>query len=62
MHILHLKYRFQGQSLNGAALAQGDYPGQEGANEVEGKARNPVPQPFSILHDPIVKIDYSAST
>ncbi len=23
-----------------------------------GRLRNPVPQPFSVLHDPVVKIDY----
>ncbi|WRT69546.1 uncharacterized protein IL334_006533 [Kwoniella shivajii] len=59
VHILHLKYRFQGQtSAFRSPYSTGDYQLPLNYKGSIGRVRNPVPQPFSVLHDPVVKIDY----
>ncbi|OCF61932.1 hypothetical protein L486_01596 [Kwoniella mangroviensis CBS 10435] len=59
VHILHLKYRFQGQSTTfRSPYSTGDYQLPLNYKDSTGRVRNPVPQPFSVLHDPVVKIDY----
>ncbi|WWC92948.1 uncharacterized protein L201_007911 [Kwoniella dendrophila CBS 6074] len=80
VNVLHLKYRFQGQSSTFRSPYQiGDYQLPSNSKEAQtingaednhnteggerkgsggGRIRNPVPQPFSVLHDPVVKIDY----
>ncbi|OCF39541.1 hypothetical protein I317_06651 [Kwoniella heveanensis CBS 569] len=59
VHILHLKYRFQGQTNTfRSPYFSGDYQLPLNYRDSIGRLRNPVPQPFSVLHDPVVKIDY----
>ncbi|WVQ79252.1 hypothetical protein IAT38_001348 [Cryptococcus sp. DSM 104549] len=59
VHILHLKYRFQGQQNTfRSPYSSGDYQLPLNYRDSVGRVRNPVPQPFSVLHDPVVKIDY----
>ncbi|WVW86766.1 hypothetical protein I302_108820 [Kwoniella bestiolae CBS 10118] len=59
VHILHLKYRFQGQSNTfRSPYSTGDYQLPLNYKDSTGRVGNPVPQPFSVLHDPVVKIDY----
>ncbi|WVR08194.1 hypothetical protein IAU60_005240 [Kwoniella sp. DSM 27419] len=50
VHVLHVKYRFQNQ----AHAFRSPYI----TGESSRKSRIPVPQPFSVLHDPVLKIDY----
>ncbi|KIR34634.1 hypothetical protein I352_02885 [Cryptococcus deuterogattii MMRL2647] len=59
VHILHLKYRFQGQHKT----FRSPYPFannqlQLNFHDKVGRGRNSVPQPFAVLHDPVMKIDY----
>ncbi|OWZ77934.1 hypothetical protein C365_03694 [Cryptococcus neoformans Bt85] len=59
VHILHLKYRFQGQYKTFRppySFANSQLPFNHRDNA--GRMRNPVPQPFAVLHDPVMKIDY----
>ncbi|RXK38344.1 hypothetical protein M231_04386 [Tremella mesenterica] len=57
VHVLHLKYRFIGPgNENANRYSTGDQGTRINDNGVP--VRNPVPQPFSVLHDPVVKIDY----
>ncbi|WVN86847.1 uncharacterized protein L203_102021 [Cryptococcus depauperatus CBS 7841] len=57
--ILHLKYRFQGQHNSfRSPYSSGDHKLPLNFRDSIGRVRNPVPQPFSALHDPVVKIDY----
>ncbi|KAK8849541.1 hypothetical protein IAR55_004876 [Kwoniella newhampshirensis] len=59
VHVLHLKYRFQGQvNPFRSPYSSGDYQLPLNYRDPAGKLRTPVPQPFSVLHDPVVKIDY----
>ncbi|WWD20166.1 hypothetical protein CI109_104642 [Kwoniella shandongensis] len=59
VHVLHLKYRFQGQTNTfRSPYSSGDYQLPLNYRDSVGRLRNPVPQPFSVLHDPVVKIDY----
>ncbi|WWC65727.1 uncharacterized protein I303_108349 [Kwoniella dejecticola CBS 10117] len=59
VHILHLKYRFQGENATfRSPYSTGDYQLPINYKDSIGRIRNPVPQPFSVLHDPVVKIDY----
>lgn len=61
VHILHLKYRFQSQSqVFRSPYASGDYRLPMNYRDSTGRLRNPVPQPFSTLNDPVIKVDYSA--
>ena len=60
VHVLHLKYRFQGPTqIFRSPYATGDFQLPLNYRDSTGRLRNPVPQPFSTLHDPVVKIDYS---
>ncbi|WWC73577.1 uncharacterized protein I206_107549 [Kwoniella pini CBS 10737] len=57
--ILHIKYRFQGENATfRSPYSTGDYQLPINNKDSNGRIRNPVPQPFSVLHDPVVKIDY----
>ncbi|WVQ96098.1 hypothetical protein IAU59_003200 [Kwoniella sp. CBS 9459] len=59
VRILHLKYRFQGQTNTfRSPYFSGDYQLPLNYRDSIGRLRNPVPQPFSTLHDPVVKIDH----
>ena len=59
VHILHLKYRFQASSQSSRQpYMTGDYQHPLNYRDYTGRMRNPVPQPFSTLHDPVIKIDY----
>ncbi|ORX38420.1 hypothetical protein BD324DRAFT_655746 [Kockovaella imperatae] len=59
VHLLHLKYRFQGEQRDfRSPYATGDYVLPLNYRDSNGRLRNPVPQPFSTLHDPVIKVDY----
>lgn len=59
VHLLHLKYRFHNLSQTiRSPYSTGDWRLPLIYPDSTGRTRNPVPQPFSVLHDPVVKIDY----
>ncbi|CAD6572178.1 MAG: hypothetical protein TREMPRED_000465 [Tremellales sp. Tagirdzhanova-0007] len=59
VHVLHLKYRFHNSSRTiRSPYSTGDWRLPLIYPEFTSRTRNPVPQPFSVLHDPVVKIDY----
>ncbi|KAK4689506.1 hypothetical protein P7C73_g607, partial [Tremellales sp. Uapishka_1] len=59
VHVLHLKYRFQGPAQNfRSPYTTGDWQLPINYRDPNGRLRNPVPQPFSVLHDPVIKLDY----
>nr|KIR46820.1 hypothetical protein I312_03711 [Cryptococcus bacillisporus CA1280] len=59
VHILHLKYRFQGQHKTfRSPYSFANNQLQLNLHDKVGTGRNPVPQPFAVLHDPVMKIDY----
>ncbi|WVQ74992.1 hypothetical protein IAR50_004600 [Cryptococcus sp. DSM 104548] len=59
VHILHLKYRYQGQhNAFRSPYSSGDHQLPLNYRDPNGRLRNPVPQPFSVLHDPVIKVDY----
>lgn len=53
--VLHVKYRFRGTSESASRPTLVDDPTSAPGSQV------PIPQPFSVLHDPVIKIDYSES-
>ncbi|KAL7418888.1 hypothetical protein Q5752_006572 [Cryptotrichosporon argae] len=57
-HVVHLKYRFQSTAdAARSPYASGDFRRPANYHDTLGRLRNPVPQPFAVLHDPVVKID-----
>ncbi|ADV22478.1 Epressed protein [Cryptococcus gattii WM276] len=59
VHILHLKYRFQGQHKTfRSPCSFVNNQLQLNLHDKVGTGRNSVPQPFAVLHEPVIKIDY----
>jgi hypothetical protein len=62
VHVLHLKYRFSGQASQFRSPYGDEHPSSStasGSGPLVSVAQEPVPQPFSVMHDPVIKIDYS---
>lgn len=62
-HVLHVKYRFGGQIQDSQnRKSSGKFVLPLNYRDEFGRIRNPIPQPFSVFNDPVVKIDYSMSS
>ena len=62
VHVLHLKYRFQAPTdMRQSTYSAGDRNLPVNHIDAMGRLRNPVPQPFSVARDPVLKIDYRRS-